>query len=52
MMNKVHREVAFGLEDSHGGGSYRKKSINYAVSNILDLAERDMESLSGGESRG
>lgn len=51
MMNKVHREVAFGLESVAMEEEVIERRVWEAMqfSNILDLAERDMESLSGGE---
>lgn len=51
MMNKVHREIAFGLENI----AVEEKDIKRRVwesmqfSNILNLANRDIGTLSGGE---
>lgn len=51
MMNKVHREVAFGLENVCADEKVIKRRVYEALqfSGILYLAERDITSLSGGE---
>lgn len=51
MMNKVHREVAFGLENICADEKVIKRRVYEALqfSGILNLAERDITSLSGGE---
>lgn len=51
MMNKVHREVAFGLENTGTDEKTIKRRVYEALqfSGILHLAERDILSLSGGE---
>ncbi|MFA9397101.1 MAG: ABC transporter ATP-binding protein [Clostridiaceae bacterium] len=51
IMNKVHREIAFGLENIGFDESQIKRRVfeSLQFSNILDLAYRDIESLSGGE---
>lgn len=51
MMNKVHREVGFGLENICTNEKSIKKRVYEALqfSGILHLAERDITSLSGGE---
>lgn len=51
MMNKVHREVAFGLENISANEKVIKRRVYEALqfSGILNLAERDITSLSGGE---
>lgn len=51
MMNKVHREIAFGLESVGMEESIIERRVWEAMqfSNILDIAERDIGSLSGGE---
>lgn len=51
MMNKVHREVAFGLENVGVDEKVIKKRVYEALQfvRILHLADRDVTSLSGGE---
>ncbi|WP_411678825.1 ABC transporter ATP-binding protein [Clostridium thailandense] len=51
MMNKVHREVAFGLENVGTDEKTIKRMVYEALQflGILHLAERDITSLSGGE---
>ncbi|EFG87127.1 ABC transporter, ATP-binding protein [Clostridium carboxidivorans P7] len=51
MMNKVHREVAFGLENVGTDEKVIKRMVYEALQflGILHLAERDITSLSGGE---
>jgi energy-coupling factor transport system ATP-binding protein len=51
MMNKVHREVAFGLENVGTDEGVIKRRVYEALqfTGILDLADRDVTSLSGGE---
>lgn len=51
MMNKVHREVAFGLENVGANEKTIKRMVYEALQflGILHLAERDITSLSGGE---
>ncbi|NLZ49420.1 MAG: ABC transporter ATP-binding protein [Clostridiales bacterium] len=51
MMNKVHREVAFGLESVGIEEEVIERRVWEAMqfSNILDIAERDISSLSGGQ---
>lgn len=51
MMNKVHREVAFGLENVCADEKVIKRRVYEALqfSGILHLAERNITSLSGGE---
>ncbi|MBI6871880.1 ABC transporter ATP-binding protein [Clostridium aciditolerans] len=51
MMNKVHREVAFGLENVCAEEKVIKRRVYEALqfSGILHLSERDITSLSGGE---
>ncbi len=51
VMNKVHREVAFGLENVGINEKVIKRRVYEALqfSGILNLAERDITSLSGGE---
>ncbi len=51
MMNKVHREVAFGLENVGADEKVIKRMVYEALQflGILHLAERDVTSLSGGE---
>ncbi len=51
MMNQVHREVAFGLENICADEKAIKRRVYEALqfSGILHLAERDVISLSGGE---
>ncbi len=51
MMNKVHREVAFGLENIGVEEDIIKRRVYEALqfSGILHLADRDIASLSGGE---
>lgn len=50
-MNKVHREIAFGLENIGADEGVIKRRVYEALqfSGILHLAERDVTSLSGGE---
>ena len=51
VMNKVHREIAFGLENIGADEGVIKRRVYEALqfSGILHLAERDVTSLSGGE---
>lgn len=51
VMNKVHREVAFGLENIGADEKVIKRRVYEALQflGILHLAERDVTSLSGGE---
>ncbi|MEY7999218.1 ABC transporter ATP-binding protein [Clostridium sp. Mt-5] len=51
MMNKVHREIAFGLENIGVDERVIKRRVYEALqfSGILNLADRDITSLSGGE---
>lgn len=51
MMNKVHREIAFGLENVAVDETKIKRRVWEAMqfTNILDLAYRDIKTLSGGE---
>ena len=51
MMNKVHREVAFGLENIGVNSDHIKRRVFEALQfvNILDLSYRDVTTLSGGE---
>jgi energy-coupling factor transporter ATP-binding protein EcfA2 len=51
IMNKVHREIAFGLENVGVKDSEMKRRIWEAMqfSNILDIADRDINTLSGGQ---
>lgn len=51
MMNKVHREIAFGLENIGVDEEQIKRRVYEAMefSNITDLAFRDIKSLSGGQ---
>ena len=51
IMNKVHREIAFGLENVGIQSSEIKRRIWEAMqfSNILDLASREINTLSGGQ---
>lgn len=51
IMNKVHREIAFGLENIGTENSEMKRRIWEAMqfSNILDIANRDINTLSGGQ---
>ncbi|OBR91248.1 MULTISPECIES: ABC transporter ATP-binding protein [Clostridium] len=51
VMNKVHREIAFGLENIGADEEVIKRRVYEALqfSGILHLAERDVTSLSGGE---
>jgi len=51
IMNKVHREIAFGLENVGIESSEIKRRIWEAMqfSNILDLASREINTLSGGQ---
>lgn len=51
LMNKVHREIAFGLESLglEEGVIERRVWEAMQFSNILDIAERDISSLSGGQ---
>ncbi|MGH4118698.1 ABC transporter ATP-binding protein [Clostridium sp.] len=51
IMNKVHREIAFGLENVGVESFEMKRRIFEAMqfSNILDLANRDINTLSGGQ---
>ena len=51
IMNKVHREIAFGLENVGIKNSEMKRRIWEAMqfSNILDIANREINTLSGGQ---
>lgn len=51
MMNRVHREVAFGLENIGIDEKMIKRRVYEALqfSGILNIAESDISSLSGGE---
>jgi len=51
MMNKVHREIAFGLENIGVSESTIKRRVWEVMEfiGITDLAERDITSLSGGQ---
>lgn len=51
MMNKVHREVAFGLENIGIDGDEIKRRVFEALqfSNLMDIAYRDIDTLSGGQ---
>ncbi|MGH4121744.1 MAG: ABC transporter ATP-binding protein [Clostridium sp.] len=51
IMNKVHREIAFGLENVGVKSSEIKRRIWEAMefSNILDIADREINTLSGGQ---
>lgn len=51
MMNKVHREIAFGLENVGTDENTIKRMVYEALQflGILHLADRDVTSLSGGE---
>ena len=51
MMNKVHREIAFGLENIGADEGVIKRRVYEALqfTGILHLADRDVTSLSGGE---
>ena len=51
IMNKVHREIAFGLENVGIESSEIKRRIWEAMqfSNILDIANREINTLSGGQ---
>jgi energy-coupling factor transporter ATP-binding protein EcfA2 len=51
IMNKVHREIAFGLENVGVESSEIKRRIWEAMqfSNILDIANREINTLSGGQ---
>lgn len=51
MMNKVHREIAFGLENVGAEEKTIKRRVWEAMqfTNILHLAYRDINTLSGGE---
>jgi energy-coupling factor transporter ATP-binding protein EcfA2 len=51
IMSKVHREIAFGLENVGIESSEIKRRIWEAMqfSNILDLANREINTLSGGQ---
>lgn len=51
MMNRVHREVAFGLENTSTDERIIKRRVYEALqfSGILNIAESDISSLSGGE---
>lgn len=51
MMNKVHREIAFGLENIGAEEKTIKRRVWEAMqfTNILHLAYRDINTLSGGE---
>lgn len=51
IMNKVYREIAFGLENVGIKNTEMKRRIWEAMqfSNILDIANRDINTLSGGQ---
>lgn len=51
MMNTVHREIAFGLENIGVSAEQIKRRVWEAMefSNITDLAFRDIKTLSGGQ---
>lgn len=51
IMNKVHREIAFGLENVGVDENKIKRRVfeSMQFANILDLAYRDIKTLSGGE---
>lgn len=51
MMNKVHREIAFGLESVGVKEEVIQRRVWEAMqfSNILDIAHRDLVTLSGGQ---
>jgi len=51
IMNKVHREIAFGLENVGVDENKIKRRVfeSMQFANILDLAYRDISTLSGGE---
>lgn len=51
MMNKVHREIAFGLENIGAEEKTIKRRVWEAMqfTNVLPLAYRDINTLSGGE---
>ena len=51
IMNKVYREIAFGLENVGISNTEMKKRIWEAMqfSNILDIANREINTLSGGQ---
>lgn len=51
VMNKVHREIAFGLENVGIPESQIKRKVWEALQflNIVDLAYRDINTLSGGQ---
>ncbi|KYH30333.1 MULTISPECIES: ABC transporter ATP-binding protein [Clostridium] len=51
LMNKVHREVAFGLENTGVEEKKIKRRVFEAMqfSNILSLANRNIDTLSGGQ---
>lgn len=51
MMNKVHREVAFGLENIGVESTKIKRRVfeSLQFSNLMDLAYRDIDTLSGGQ---
>lgn len=51
VMNKVHREVAFGLENVGIEGERIKRRVYEALqfSNLLGIADRDISTLSGGQ---
>lgn len=51
LMNKVHREIAFGLENSAVDEVRIKRRVMEALqfSNLSEVAESDIETLSGGQ---
>lgn len=51
VMNKVHREIAYGLENIGVEGKIIKRRVweSLQFANLLDLAYRDINTLSGGE---
>lgn len=51
MMDKVHREIAFGLENIGAAEKQIKRRVFEALefSNIMELAFRDIKTLSGGQ---
>lgn len=51
LMNKVHREVAFGLENIGMEESLMKRRVWEALqfTGVMDLAFRDIQTLSGGQ---
>jgi energy-coupling factor transport system ATP-binding protein len=51
VMSKVHREIAYGLENIGVEGKIIKRRVweSLQFANLLDLAYRDINTLSGGE---